>query len=113
MASAREKFSDLRILCESCHGAIRQRIFGAEQEPFRTCEVCGQSWKGRGGWVNTRCDGKRAHTEQESMAGYHKINFGNICLPKPSHCEPCRTRTRLTAGTPMAAASGFDTLSGY
>jgi hypothetical protein len=30
----------------------------------------------KGGWINTLCDDKRAHTEQESMAGYHKINFG-------------------------------------
>ena len=39
----KEKVGGLRILCESCHDAIRQRILAAEQEPFRTCEVCGQS----------------------------------------------------------------------
>ena len=52
-----EKFGGLRIHMSYSNDAIRRRILVAERESFRTCEVCGQRGKWRGGdWIKTLCD---------------------------------------------------------
>jgi hypothetical protein len=45
--------------------AIRQRIEGAKQKYFHTCEVCGQPGETReGGWIKTLCDEHSRNTEK-------------------------------------------------
>lgn len=92
----KEKFGGLRILCESCHDAIRQRIFAAEQEPLhlRGLRPVGET---SGSGLMPCATNKRAHTEQESMAELSQDQLWRICLRKPSDCEPYGTCTRLTA----------------
>jgi hypothetical protein len=53
----KEKFGGLRIHVKHANDAIRERIEVAQEEAYRTCEVCGQPGRLReGNWIKTLCD---------------------------------------------------------
>ena len=61
-------FGGLRIHVSHANDAIRQRIEAAEQEPFRTCEVCRQRGiGGKAAGLRLCATSTPAHTEQEIM----------------------------------------------
>jgi hypothetical protein len=61
----KEKFGGLRFYVNHANDAIRQRIKVAQQESFRTCEVCGQPGKCREvGRIKTLCDEHASEVER-------------------------------------------------
>jgi hypothetical protein len=61
-------FGGLRIHVNHANDAIRQRIEAAEQEPFRTCEVCRQRGiGGKAAGLRLCATSTPAHTGQEIM----------------------------------------------
>lgn len=53
----KEKFGALRFYVNHANDAIRQRIEVAQQESFRTCEICGKPGARReGSLIKTLCD---------------------------------------------------------
>jgi len=53
----KEKCGGLRVYVSSTTDEIQRRIESAEQESFRTCEVCGQPGKRRQEhWIKTLCN---------------------------------------------------------
>jgi hypothetical protein len=57
VVQVKEKFGGLRFYIDNGSDAIYDRIGQAEDESFKTCEVCGNPGKVRGGgWISTLCD---------------------------------------------------------
>lgn len=61
VAQIKEKFGTLRIYCGALDAGIADHVYKiideAESESERTCELCGNPGKARGGgWIKTLCD---------------------------------------------------------
>ena len=54
----KEKFGGLRFYIGAATEAIHKRIAEAEEESFRTCELCGAPAQNENdrGWLRTRCE---------------------------------------------------------
>jgi hypothetical protein len=53
----KEKFGGLRFYMSAYTDAMHEAIAEAEEEAWKTCEVCGAPGKPRGGgWIETLCD---------------------------------------------------------
>ena len=60
-SQVKEKFGGLRVYLTSSTDEMEQAIRQAEEESFKTCEICGEPGAlRRGGWLATLCD---AHSE--------------------------------------------------
>lgn len=53
----KEKFGGLRVYCDYSTDEIEDLIMKAEEESYRTCEICGKPGKmcSDGGWMKTLC----------------------------------------------------------
>ena len=57
VAQVKEKFGGLRFYIGPCSREVLDRITEAENESYKTCEVCGEPGEPREtGWVKTLCD---------------------------------------------------------
>lgn len=54
----KEKFGGLRFYVGGASEELLEAIDRAEEESYKTCEVCGEPGvPRRGGWIRTLCDG--------------------------------------------------------
>ena len=72
----KEKFGGLRFYANHVNDAIRERIYTAQGESLRTCEICGQPGRLRESrWIKTLCE----ETYQRRQRNRRKRNW--LSLP--------------------------------
>jgi len=78
------------------------RLEAAQQESFRTCEVCGQPGELReNGLIKTLCDEHTSGQEvEETMAELSHEQLWHVRQREPGDYEPYGKRKRLTARQP-------------
>lgn len=66
-AQVKEKFGGLNFYTAGHPDTVDKVIRGAQEESYRTCEVCGAPGRPRkGGWVKTLCDAHAAERKEQS-----------------------------------------------
>lgn len=57
VTQVKEKFGGLQFYIKQKSDVLRDRIHVAQEEAYRTCEICGRPGLPRsGGWIKTLCD---------------------------------------------------------